>query len=136
MATKRNSKSIYFGKTLRELCDLLISSKTEENDEIIENEIEKIINNENVSELKPLFDAPGQFYNVVGLRVLSEATTADISQAYDFVDQLFERKNLTLERLTVSLILDYGFFRHVQITELRNLLNLLICPCGRTFEYG
>ena len=105
-----NSKNPFLSLSLADMCNQLMLSEDERTDELIEEALMISVSNENVNQLKVLFDSRDRFANVVGLRVLLETDKADAALAYEFVDQLFDRSDTALERLTVLLILDCDIF--------------------------
>ncbi|MVO18731.1 hypothetical protein [Parasedimentitalea huanghaiensis] len=103
-ATQSKEKSVF------ELAEML--SKTDDVDEALrfEEMICKKINESNVSEIKDLFSSKDRYCNVAALRILSDSGRVGLSNAYRYVDPLFEHDDLVLKRLCLSLIEQHNYY--------------------------
>lgn len=91
----------------------MMLSNSEDVDDAIrfEEAICKKIDEKSVSGIKSLFYSKDRYCNIAALRILSDSGRVGISNAYPYMDQLFELDDLILKRMCIRLIEQHNYYQ-------------------------
>lgn len=99
-----------------------------------EEQICKKISEKEVLLLAPLFQSDNREMNLTGIRILSESGRVGLERIYKYVDLLFNKNDLILTRLCVSLILDHCFVSRASNARMAEFIDSDDEPLNRSIR--
>ncbi len=107
------------------LCKLLLESENLDEALVIETSIRRIISDSNVTELRCLIESEDTYdINAANRILIDSGKVHGLSKIYRYIDPLFERNDLIISGICMSLIGDFNYFTEQSCQRVRELISV------------
>ncbi len=130
----RNLADDLQGLSISDLANMLSISSDVDEALRVEGVICKKIDESSVSEISSLLTSNDRYCNIAALRILSDCSGFGITSVYKYVDSLFERNDLILNRLSLSLIEGFNYFEESARNRMAQFIEFPDVPTRRTIR--